>query len=172
MINGKYPLLLIEINNIPIPFYLDETIFKIAVQGEDSSISLSTTKTGSKTTQIIDNSSLVLNFKASKSSQYTVILLSLITKIYNIFGNAFNFYKYSDYLSDEASKIDYSISYFSDTDSITDAVITSFTKVSDITNNTVNISITLEKKVSSVNKSVDLTGTSSSIGTQTITKIS
>ena len=81
MINGKYPLLIIEIENFPVPFYLDEDIFKIAVQGEDSSIGLSTTKTGSETTQVVDQNSLVLNFKASKESQYTTILISLLTKL-------------------------------------------------------------------------------------------
>lgn len=169
MINGKYPLLIIEIENFPVPFYLDENIFKIAVQGEDSSIGLSTTKTGSETTQVVDQNSLVLNFKASKESQYTIILISLLTKLYNMIANAFDFNKYSiENLSQDLKKINYSISYFSDTDSITDAVITNFTKTSEVSSNIIDISITLEKKISTISKTVDLTGVSEKIGTETI----
>lgn len=169
MINGKYPLLIIEIENFPVPFYLDEDIFKIAVQGEDSSIGLSTTKTGSETTQVVDQNSLVLNFKASKESQYTTILISLLTKLYNMIANAFDFNKYSiENLSQDLKKINYSISYFSDTDSITDAVITNFTKTSEVSSNIIDISITLEKKISTISKTVDLTGVSEKIGTETI----
>lgn len=169
MINGKYPLLIIEIENFPVPFYLDENIFKIAVQGEDSSIGLSTTKTGSETTQVVDQNSLVLNFKASKESQYTIILISLLTKLYNMIANAFDFNEYSiENLSQDLKKINYSISYFSDTDSITDAVITNFTKTSEVSSNIIDISITLEKKISTISKTVDLTGVSEKIGTETI----
>lgn len=169
MINGKYPLLIIEIENFPVPFYLDENIFKIAVQGEDSSIGLSTTKTGSETTQVVDQNSLVLNFKASKESQYTTILISLLTKLYNMIANTFDFNKYSiENLSQDLKKINYSISYFSDTDSITDAVITNFTKTSEVSSNIIDISITLEKKISTISKTVDLTGVSEKIGTETI----
>lgn len=169
MINGKYPLLIIEIENFSVPFYLDENIFKIAVQGEDGSIGLSTTKTGSETTQVVDQNSLVLNFKASKESQYTIILISLLTKLYNMIANAFDFNKYSiENLSQDLKGINYSISYFSDTDSITDAVITNFTKTSEVSSNIIDISITLEKKISTINKTVDLTGVSKKIGTETI----
>lgn len=169
MINGKYPLLIIEIENFPVPFYLDENIFKIAVQGEDSSIGLSTTKTGSETTQVVDQNSLVLNFKASKESQYTTILISLLTKLYNMIANAFDFNKYSiENLSQDLKKINYSISYFSETDSITDAVITNFTKTSEVSSNIIDISITLEKKISTISKTVDLTGVSEKIGTEII----
>lgn len=168
MINGKYPLLIIEIENYPIPFYLDENTFKISVQGEDSSLGLSTTKTGGKTMQVVDQNSLVLNFKASKSSQYTIILLSLLTKLYDTIANFFDFNEYSsEALTEKIKGIDYQLSYFSDTDSITNAVITNFSKTSEVSSDTIDISITLEKKVSKTSKSVDLTGTSSSIGTQT-----
>lgn len=169
MINGKYPLLIIEIANFPVPFYLDENIFKIAVQGEDSSIGLSTTKTGSETTQVVDQNSLVLNFKASKESQYTTILISLLTKLYDMIANALEYNKYTvDTLLKNLQFKDYSISYFSDTDSITNAVITNFTKTSEVSSNTIDISITLEKKISTISKSVDLTGVSDKIGTETI----
>lgn len=169
MINGKYPLLIIEIANFPVPFYLDENIFKIAVQGEDSSIGLSTTKTGSETTQVVDQNSLVLNFKASKESQYTTILISLLTKLYDMIANALEYNKYTvgTLLKDLQFK-NYSISYFSDTDSITNAVITNFTKTSEASSNTIDISITLEKKISTISKIVDLTGVSDKIGTETI----
>lgn len=166
MLNGKYPLLLVEIEGLPVPFYLDENIFKIAVQGEDGSIGLSTQKTGSETTQVIDQNSLVLNFKASKESQYTVILISLLSKLYNMIANWFNYNKYSTgVLMEKLAKIDYSISYYSDTDSITNAVITNFTKVSEVSSNTIDISLTLEKKIETINKTVDLTGVSEKIGT-------
>lgn len=169
MINGKYPLLIIEIANFPVPFYLDENIFKIAVQGEDSSIGLATTKTGSETTQVVDQNSLVLNFKASKESQYTTILISLLTKLYDMIANALEYNKYTvDTLLKNLQFKDYSISYFSDTDSITNAVITNFTKTSEVSSNTIDISITLEKKISTISKSVDLTGVSDKIGTETI----
>jgi hypothetical protein len=169
MINGKYPLLIIEIANFPVPFYLDENIFKIAVQGEDSSIGLLTTKTGSETTQVVDQNSLVLNFKASKESQYTTILISLLTKLYDMIANALEYNKYTvDTLLKNLQFKDYSISYFSDTDSITNAVITNFTKTSEVSSNTIDISITLEKKISTISKSVDLTGVSDKIGTETI----
>ena len=169
MLNGKYPLLIIEIENYPVPFYLDENIFKIAVQGEDGSIGLSTQKTGSQTTQVVDQNSLVLNFKASKESQYTVVLISLLTKLYDMLANAFDFNEYStETLTNEIKKIDYSINYFSDTDSITDAVITNFTKTSEVSSNTIDISLTLEKKIATPTKSVDLTGVSEKIGTETI----
>ena len=169
MLNGKYPLLIIEIENYPVPFYLDENIFKIAVQGEDGSIGLSTQKTGSQTTQVVDQNSLVLNFKASKESQYTVVLISLLTKLYDMLANSFDFNEYStETLTNEIKKIDYSINYFSDTDSITDAVITNFTKTSEVSSNTIDISLTLEKKIATPTKSVDLTGVSEKIGTETI----
>lgn len=169
MLNGKYPLLIIEIENYPVPFYLDENIFKIAVQGEDGSIGLSTQKTGSQTTQVVDQNSLVLNFKASKESQYTTILISLLTKLYDMIANAYDFNEYSvETLIKDIKKIDYSINYFSDTDSITDAVITNFTKTSEVSSNTIDISLTLEKKIATPTKSVDLTGVSEKIGTETI----
>lgn len=169
MLNGKYPLLIIEIEGFPVPFYLDENIFKIAVQGEDGSIGLSTQKTGSETTQVVDQNSLVLNFKASKESQYTVILVSLLTKLYNMIANWFSFNKYSTgALTEELAKIDYSISYYSDTDSITNAVITNFTKTSEVSSNTIDISLTLEKKIETINKTVDLTGVSEKIGTEKV----
>ena len=169
MLNGKYPLLIIEIENYPVPFYLDENIFKIAVQGEDGSIGLSTTKTGSETTQVVDQNSLVLKLKASKACQYTTILISLLTKLYNMIANAFDFNEYSvETLTKDIKKIDYSISYFSDTDSITDAVITNFTKTSEVSSNIIDISITLEKKISTISKTIDLTGVSEKIGTETI----
>ncbi len=169
MINGKYPLLIIEIENYPVPFYLDENIFKIAVQGEDGSIGLSTQKTGSETTQVVDQNSLVLNFKASKESQYTTVLISLLTKLYDMIANTFDFNEYSvETLIKDIKKIDYSISYFSDTDSITDAVITNFTKTSEVSSNVIDISLTLEKRIATPNKSVDLTGVSEKIGTETI----
>ena len=169
MLNGKYPLLIIEIENYPVPFYLDENIFKIAVQGEDGSIGLSTQKTGSQTTQVVDQNSLVLNFKASKESQYTVVLISLLTKLYDMLANSFDFNEYStETLTNEIKKIDYSINYFSDTGSITDAVITNFTKTSEVSSNTIDISLTLEKKIATPTKSVDLTGVSEKIGTETI----
>ena len=169
MLNGKYPLLVIEIGSLPVPFYLDENIFKIAVQGEDGSIGLSTQKTGSETTQVIDQNSLVLNFKASKESQYTVILVSLLAKIYNIIANWFDFNKYSTRaLTEKLAKFNYSISYYSDTDSITNAVITNFTKVSEVSSNTIDISLTLEKKIETTNKIVDLTGVSEKIGTEKV----
>lgn len=166
MINGKYPLLIIEIANFPVPFYLDENIFKIAVQGEDSSIGLSTTKTGSETIQVVDQNSLVLNFKASKESQYTTILISLLTKLYDMIANALEYNKYTvETLLKDLQFKEYSISYFSDTDSITNAVITNFTKVSEVSSNTIDISLTLEKKIETLSKTVDLTGVSEKIGT-------
>lgn len=169
MLNGKYPLLIIEIENYPVPFYLDENIFKIAVQGEDGSIGLSTQKTGSQTTQVVDQNSLVLNFKASKESQYTTVLISLLTKLYDMIANAYNFNEYSvEKLTQDLKKINYSINYFSDTDSITDAVITNFTKTSEVSSNTIDISLTLEKKIATPTKSVDLTGVSEKIGTEII----
>ena len=174
MLNGKYPLLLIEIEKVAFPIYLDENVFEIAVQGEDKSIGLTTTKTGTTTTQTVSQNVLNVNLVVSKNSQYGTILFSLLDKIYtstaNIYSkwdNAETFTSKSSLISGigtQVSGLEYSISYYSDTDSITDAVMTNYTKTSEVGSTNINISLTLEKKPPVVSDQISVKGESTKLG--------
>lgn len=184
MLNGKYPLLLIEMNLIPIPIYIDENVFKIALKNEDKAVTMNTTKTGQFTNQMIDQNTLQLTFTVAKESQYGVIVISLLDKLYTIIGNLYKKYKKTDGATDSLmskvqnwlSGINYTVSYYSETESIDNAYISSFTKVTAAGSSETTINLTLEKKApetpeeKALDTRMDLSGYSTKIGTREITK--
>ena len=178
MLNGKYPLLLINLGLIPIPIYIDENVFKIALRGEDKAVSLSTTKTGNFTHQTIGQNTLQLSFSVAKESQYGIIIISLLDKLYSIISNLYSKYVTSEGDSENKSNsissfinslgqgtLDtlYSVDYYSETETISDAVITSFTKITEAGSSEITITLTLEKKPKSIG-GLSLENASSSIG--------
>lgn len=180
MLNGKCPLLLIELNNIPIPIYIDENVFKISADSEDKAVTLNTSKTGSLTSQIIAQNTLQLSFTVSRESQYGVIIVSLLDKLYTMIGTIHDKYvtssdsswNFSSILSEIGSQllnINYTVSYFSETDTISDAVISSYTKISEKGTSEIKVTLTLEKKAPEAGK-LDFTESSNKIGIITLNR--
>ena len=181
MLNGKYPLLVITIEKISFPIYLDENVFKIAIRGEDTSIGFSTTKIGTTINQTIAQNVFNINIIASKNSQYGQILFSLLDKIWTSVANLYNIAtnwslnitnapSLTSLIGSGLSHLEYSMSYYSDTDSITDAVITNYTKTSEAGNSNINISLTLEKKPAVVSDQISVKGVSTKLGEYDIKK--
>ena len=182
MLNGKYPLLLIELNKVPIPIYIDETVFKIALRNEDKAVTLDTSKVGKFTNQMIAQNTLQLTFSVSKESQYGVVVVSLLDKLYTMIGNLHDKYKTSQEqgglwnnsstisgIQSQLAGLEYSVSYYSETDTISDAVISAYTKISEAGSTETTVNLTLEKKAPS-SSGLDLTGTSSNYGSIIINK--
>lgn len=186
MLNGKCPLLLIELNSIPIPIYIDENVFKISADSEDKAVTLNTSKTGSLTSQIIAQNTLQLSFTVSRESQYGVIIVSLLDKLYTMIGtihdkyitssnsedtsgSLWNFSSILSGIGSQLSNINYKVSYFSETDTISDAVISSYTKISEKGTSEIKVTLTLEKKAPETGK-LDFTESSNKIGIITLNR--